>query len=39
MLEERDSNVKWWLIVGMLGLIPILISLVKAVRKSASLNL
>jgi CHAT domain-containing protein len=39
MLEERDSNVKWWLIVGMLGLIPILINLVKAVRKSASLNL
>jgi CHAT domain-containing protein len=39
MLEERDSNVKWWLIVGMLGLIPILIILVQAVRKSASLNL
>jgi CHAT domain-containing protein len=39
MLQERDSNVKWWLIVGVLGLIPILISLVQAVRKSASLNL
>jgi hypothetical protein len=39
MLEERDSDVKWWLIVGILGLIPILSSLVKAVRKSTLLNL